>query len=55
MKYKKINHVDLELSEIVYDMELDYDKYFGKYIEEGFDLENIEVKEFLKELEILNL
>ena len=34
------------------DMELDYDKYFKEDIEEGFDLENSQAKEFLKTLEI---
>ncbi|HZK32891.1 MAG TPA: 5'-3' exonuclease H3TH domain-containing protein [Tissierellaceae bacterium] len=52
---KDMAYISKELSEIIYDMELDYDKYFGSYIEEGFDLANIKAKEFLKGLEISNL
>lgn len=52
---KDMAYLSRELSEIVCDMELDYDNYFGKYIEEGFDLGNFKVQEFLRGLEILNL
>ena len=33
-------------------MELDYENYFGKYIDQGFNLDNVIVKEFLYNLDI---
>ena len=44
-----------EILTIECDMDLDYDDYFGRYIEEGFDLDNKEAEEFLKELEIVGI
>lgn len=41
-----------ELVTIKCDMNLDYDDYFGRYIEEGFELDNDIAKEFLNKLEI---
>lgn len=41
-----------ELLTIRCDMDLDYDNYFGRYIDEGFNLKNDQVVEFLQELEI---
>lgn len=41
-----------ELLTIKCDMDLDYDNYFGRYIDEGFNLNNDIAMEFLKELEI---
>lgn len=49
---KDMAYLSRELSKIKCDMELDYDDYFGKYIEEGFNLTNDKVQEFLMELEI---
>lgn len=45
-------YLSQELSIIKCDMDLDYDDYFIRCLEEGFDLDNKLVKEFLKELEI---
>ncbi len=41
-----------EILTIKCNMDLDYDDYFGRYVEEGFDLNNVKVQEFLKALEI---
>lgn len=49
---KDMAYLSKELSKIKCDLELDYDNYFRKYIEEGFDLTNDKVNEFLTELEI---
>ncbi len=44
-----------EILKIKSDMDLNYDLYFKEYIEEGFDLEKREAKEYLKTLEIENI
>lgn len=41
-----------EILAIKYDLQLDYDKYFIKYIEEGFDLDKKLAREYLQGLEI---
>ena len=41
-----------ELLTIKCNMDLNYNDYFGRYIDEGFNLDNDLVNEFLKELEI---
>ncbi len=41
-----------ELVTIKCDMNLDYNDYFGRYIDEGFNLENELAKDFLNKLEI---
>lgn len=45
-------YLSKRLSKIIYNMDLDYDIFFIKYINEGFNLNNHNVKKFLKELEI---
>lgn len=45
-------YLSKELSVIKCDMDLDYDDYLIRCLEEGFDLDNELVKEFLEELEI---
>ena len=52
---KDMAYLSKELSKIKCDMELDYDDYFLRYIEEGFNLENNRAQEFLNKLEITNL
>lgn len=50
--YKEQAYLSKKLSKIVCDMELDYDKYFKQYIEEGFNLNSKKAQEFLQGLEI---
>lgn len=52
IKNKDQAYLSKELSIIKCDMDLNYDDYFIRCLNEGFDLDNELVKEFLKELEI---
>lgn len=49
---KEQAYLSKKLSEIVCDMDLDYDDYFGRYIEEGFNMKDEKVINFLNKLEI---
>lgn len=49
---KENAYIFREILDIKCDLDLDYDDYFVRFIEEGFDLDDIGVKEFLKGLEI---
>lgn len=44
-----------EILDIKCDLDLDYDDYFTRYIEEGFRLDDIKAQEYLRELEIENI
>ncbi len=54
VKNKEIAYLSKKLSKIKCNMELDYDQYFKKYINQGFNLNNNKARKFLEALEIIN-